>query len=49
MLNNAEADYVYGDLRVMRTDIDGHTLTCYQNGAVVNTLPVSCGKPGWRR
>ena len=46
VLNNAEADYVYGDLRVMRTDIDGHTLTCYQNGAVVNTLPVSCGKPG---
>ena len=46
ILADAAADYVYGDLRVMYTDIDNHSLTCYQNGAVVNTIPVSCGKPG---
>ncbi len=44
--NNAAADYLYGDLRVMVTDIDNHSLACYQNGALVNTIPVSCGKPG---
>ena len=46
ILADSEADYVFGDLRVMYTDIDNHTLTCYENGAVVNTIPVSCGKPG---
>jgi len=46
VLNDAAADYVYGDLRVTVTDIDNHQLTCYQNGEVVNTIPVSCGKPG---
>ncbi|NLA29303.1 MAG: L,D-transpeptidase [Propionibacterium sp.] len=46
ILNDAAADYAYGDLRVLVTDIDGHQLTCYQNGEVVNTIPVSCGKPG---
>ena len=46
ILADSQADYVYGDLRVMYTDIDNHALTCYQNGAVVNTIPVSCGRPG---
>ena len=46
ILNDAAADYIYGDLRVLVTDIDNHQLTCYQNGALVNTIPVSCGKPG---
>ncbi len=47
ILNDAAADYRYGDLRVLQTNIDAHTTTCYRNGEVVKILPVSTGKPGY--
>lgn len=46
ILNDASADYIYGDLRILQTDIDGHTTTCLRNGEVINVIPVSTGKPG---
>ncbi len=47
VLNNAVADYTFGDLRIIQTNIDSHTATCLRNGEVVKVLPVSMGKPGY--
>ncbi len=46
VLDNAEGQYRYGDLHVLKADIDSHTLTCYNNGEIVKVIPVSMGKPG---
>lgn len=47
VLADAVGDYTFGDLRVLQTNIDTHTTVCLRNGEVVQTLPVSTGKPGW--
>lgn len=46
VLKDVSADYTFGDLRVLKADIDQHTLTCLRNGAIDNVIPVSMGKPG---
>ncbi|GAA2180398.1 Ig-like domain-containing protein [Brooklawnia cerclae] len=46
VLADAAADYQFGDLRVLKTDIDNHSLTCLRNGNVDAVIPVSLGKPG---
>lgn len=46
VLADAACDYTYGDQRVMKINIDTHQLDCYSNGVLINTLPVSLGKPG---
>lgn len=47
VLNNASADYQFGDLRITQTNVDTYTTTCLRNGNVEMILPVSMGKPGY--
>ncbi len=47
VLNNASADYQFGDLRVLQTNVDTYATTCLRNGNVEMILPVSMGKPGY--
>lgn len=46
ILKDVSADYQYGDLRVIKADINAHTLTATRNGEVVRTLAASFGEPG---
>lgn len=48
VLNDAAADYIFSSqLRVLQANIDTHTMTCLQDGAVAAILPISMGKPGY--
>ncbi len=44
--NDASGAFTIGDSHISYIDIPGHTMTVTSNGATVNTMPVSNGRPG---
>ncbi len=40
-------DFTIGDSMISTVDITGHTMTVRKNGAVLKTIPVTTGKPGF--